>query len=234
MSDLISVLQTAFLAAAAAAEQPAQPPQQHVDPVRLMWEQISTLGLVEALTFISFGVVCLFYGWRIFKILVTICFGLIGLSVGVWANRYLIDGNVIWLAMICVLFFAILSIPLMRWGVSLLGALSGGILTAGLWLALPLPPEYAWAGGLMGLIAGGMISFIVFKVAVILFTSLGGAALTAVGMLAILYRYMVDAKKLESLVFSYPWFLPAMVLAPMIIGIVVQHRLSKSAPDWNA
>jgi len=228
MSGLISVLQTAFVAA---AEQPAQ---QQIDPVRLMWEQISTLGLVEALTFISFGVVCLFYGWRIFKILVTICFGLLGLGAGVWANDYLISGNVVWLAMICVLFFAILSIPLMRWGVSLLGAISGGILTAGLWLALQLPEEYVWAGGLMGLIAGGMISFIVFKVAVILFTSLGGAALTSVGMLAVLYRYMVDAQKLETLVFDYQWFLPAMVLTPMIIGIALQHRLSKGAPDWNA
>jgi hypothetical protein len=234
MSDLVSIFQTAFLAAAAAAEEPVQQPPPPVDPVRLMWEQVSTLGLVEALTFISFGVVCLFYGWRIFKILVTICFGLLGLSVGVWANEYLIDGNVIWLAMICVLFFAILSIPMMRWGVSLLGALSGGILTAGLWLALRLPAEYAWAGGLMGLIAGGMISFIVFKVAVILFTSLGGAALTAVGMLAILYRYMIDAQKLELLVFDYQWFLPAMVLVPMAIGIALQYRLSKDAPDWNA
>ena len=56
-------------------------------PLKVVWEHISSLDLVEALTFISFGVVCLFYGWRIFKILVTICFGLVGLGVGVWANN---------------------------------------------------------------------------------------------------------------------------------------------------
>lgn len=210
----------------------AENAEEEVVPLEVIWQHVTSLDLVEALTFISFGAVCLFYGWRIFKILVTICFGLIGLFVGIWANEYLIAGNVIWLAMICVIFFAILSIPLMRWGVSLLGALSGGVLTAGVWLAFGLPEQYVWAGGLIGLIAGGMISFIIFKVAVILFTSLGGSVLLSVGILAVLYGYMVNRGRLETLVFDYPWFLPAMVLGPMVLGIYLQYRLSKGAPDW--
>jgi hypothetical protein len=226
MNGWMDILQTVFVAA-----QPAQ--QQEIVPLKVIWDHISTLDLVEALTFISFGVVCLFYGWRIFKILVTICFGLIGLGVGVYINNQLVGGNVVWLAMFSVLVFAIFSIPLMRWGVSVLGALSGGVLTAGLWLGLGLPQEYVWAGGLVGLIAGGMISFIVFKIAVILFTSLGGSTLTAVGILAVLYGYMVDRQRLETLVFEYQWFLPAMVLVPMAIGIFLQYRFAKAAPDWG-
>ena len=31
-------------------------------PIDAFWEQITSLGLVEALTFISFGSICLFYG----------------------------------------------------------------------------------------------------------------------------------------------------------------------------
>src|SRR4030042_1557256 len=127
MIDLISILQIVFVAQEAAKPSTA--------PLAVMWQHIISLQLVEALTFISFGVVCLFYGWRIFKILVTICFGLLGLFVGVWANEQLIDGNSFWLALICVVFFAVLSVPFMRWGVSILGALSGGILTSGAWLA---------------------------------------------------------------------------------------------------
>ncbi len=230
MNILTGILQIAVMAQQAAQQQAPQP----LDPLKTMWEHISTLDLVEALTFISFGVVCLFYGWRIFKILVTICFGLLGLAIGVWANGQLVGGNVIWLAMIFVIVFAIFSVPFMRWGVSLLGALSGGILTAGAWLALGLPQEYVWAGGLIGLIAGGMISFIVFKVAVILFTSLGGSTLMMVGLLAVFYRYMVDAKKLEGLVFDYHWFLPALILVPMIAGVVLQYRLSQGAQDFSA
>ena len=56
-----------------------------------------------------------------------------------------------------------------------------------------------------------MISFIVFKVAVILFTSLGGGTLITVGSMAIIYDYMDVAERLESLVFDYPWFLPVVV-----------------------
>ena len=33
-----------------------------------IWGHIIKLGILEALTFMSFGAVCLFYGWRVFKI----------------------------------------------------------------------------------------------------------------------------------------------------------------------
>lgn len=225
MNGLIDILQIALMAAEGGEEQ--------IVPMRTIWGYISGLKLVEALTFISFGVVCLFYGWRIFKILVTICFGLIGLGVGVWVNNQFVHGNVVWLAVFSVLVFAIFSIPLMRWGVSALGALSGGILTAGIWLAFGLPEDLLWAGGLVGLVAGGMISFIVFKIAVILFTSLGGSTLTAVGILAVLYGYMVNHQQLETLVFEYNWFLPAMILVPMVVGLVLQYRSTSTDQEWS-
>ena len=216
----------------AAAGESAQEP---IIPLDVMWKYVSSLGIVEALTFISFGTVCLFYGWRVFKILVTICFGLLGLTLGIWANDQLIGGNVIWLSLICTVFFAVLSIPFMRWGVTLLGAVSGGILTGGIWLGVGLPDEYFWAGGLVGFIAGGMMSFIVFKAAVILFTSLGGSTLTVVGVLAILYGYILEGngQRLEAFVFAHQWFLPALLLVPMGFGIFLQHRFSKTMQEWD-
>lgn len=202
-------------------------------PLSMIWEQVTSLGLLEGLTFISFGTVCLFYGWRVFKILVTISFALLGLLIGVWINRLLIDGNMIWLALISVVLFAILSIPLMRWGVSILGAAAGGVLTGGGWFAAGLPQQYIWAGALVGVIAGGMISFIIFRAAVMLFTSLGGSGLMVVGVLAIMYQYMGAAEKLEELVFDQNWFLPAILLAPMGIGMVLQNKFISRSKDWD-
>jgi len=229
MSILMSILQVAV----AAQQNGPQAPPPAPTPLSIMWQHVSTLGVVEALTFISFGIVCLFYGWRIFKLLVTICFGLLGMMVGIWANERLIDGNVIWLAIICIVFFAVLSVPLMRWGVSILGSVSGGILTAGATLALGLHDQRLLvAGGLVGLVAGGMISFIVFKVAVILFTSLGGSALIMVGFLAVLHQN-VDPLRLETIAATQRWFLPVMLIVPMLIGIFLQHRFIKTAQDWS-
>jgi hypothetical protein len=230
MSNILNVLQTVFLMAQQAAQQPAAQPK--TTPLTEIWQLVNGLHIVEALTFISFGVVCLFYGWRIFKILVTICFGLVGLIVADKANLF-IKGNVVWVGIFFVVVFAVFSYPLMRWGVSLLGSLSGGILTAGVTLALGLHDQrMLLAGGLVGLVAGGMISFIVFKIAVILFTSLGGSGLMVVGLLAVLHQNL-DPKKFETFVFTCSWFLPVLLMVPMIVGVVLQYRFIKTAQDWS-
>lgn len=224
MSSLIDVMRTVVVTGLT---------QQKVIPIDEIWKHVTDLDLVEAVTFVAFGTVWLFYGWRVFKILVTISFGLLGLFLGLWANEAFVGGNGFWLGLICVVFFALLSIPFMRWGVCLLGAASGGVLTAGLWLALGLPEEYIWAGGLVGLIAGGMISFIVFKIAVILFTSLGGSLLLVVGVLAIICHELMDPQELKDFVTSNQWFIPAMVLAPMAVGLYLQHKFIKSDQNWS-
>ncbi|MHC4187155.1 MAG: hypothetical protein ACYSRQ_03090 [Planctomycetota bacterium] len=204
-----------------------------VIPVDLIWEYITNVNLLEGLTFVSFGVVCLFYGWRVFKILVSISFGLIGVFVGIKINELFVGGNGFWLGIIFMLLFAVCSIPFVRWGVSLLGAIAGAAITGGLWFAMSLPEQYIWAGALVGLIAGGMISFIVFKAAVMLFTCLGGSILMVIGLLAVMYRYMGTAEDLRLYVFDYKWFMPALIVVPMLVGMVVQWRLIKKTKEWD-
>jgi len=222
-----------FAILAQTVETASEVPEGAVVPVDRIWEQITSLGLLEALTFISFGVVCLFYGWRVFKILVTISFALIGLFVGVWTNKLLIGGSGLWLGIICMVLFAFFSVPLMRWGVCILGAAAGGILAGGVWYAFKLPEQYIWAGALVGIIAGGMISFIIFKIAVMLFTSFGGSVLVVVGVLAIMYDYMPTTIDVEQLIYNQKWFLPVALLVPMAVGIFLQNKFIKSSKDWS-
>ena len=106
MSSLIDAIQTVVVTALA---------QQKAIPIDEIWKHVTDLDLVEAVTFVAFGTVWLFYGWRVFKILVTISFGLLGLFLGLWANEAFVGGNGFWLGLICVVFFALLSIPFMRW-----------------------------------------------------------------------------------------------------------------------
>jgi len=202
--------------------------------IATIWSYVNGLNYVEALTFISFGAVCLFYGWRVFKILVVICFGLLGLIIGMWlGGRFVGTNSQLLGGLIGMGFLASLSVPLMRWAVSILGALAGAILAGGTWYAAGLNESYMWAGSLTGLVAGGMISFIVFRVAIILFTSLGGSTLAMGGMLAILNHYPQTSEPIWALVSGRKWFLPVVLMVPTIIGIIAQHKFVKGSKEWD-
>jgi hypothetical protein len=203
-------------------------------PVDSIWEYVTSLNLLEALTFISFGSVCLLYGWRVFKVLVVISFGLIGLYLGILAAQR-INGqqSEVLGALIGLGLFAAVSVPLMRWAVSILGAAAGGILTSGLWIACQLPEQHWWAGGLVGIVAGGMISFIVFRIAVMLFSSFGGSALVVVGVLALLHQYSQTTEQVREIFFNTKWFLPVALLIPTAFGVILQHKFIKGSRTWS-
>jgi len=204
------------------------------EAIEAFWTYITSLNLVEAITFMSFGVVCLFYGWRIFKILVVISFALLGLFLGISVTDKIIGlNNQFWGGLIGMGLLAVLSVPLMKWAVCLLGAVAGGILSSGIWYACGLTERYILAGALIGMVAGGMISFIIFKVAVILFSSLGGSCLIVVGFLALLYLYPQTSERVEEVIFTKKWFLPTVLMAPTLIGVVLQNKFVKDSKDWD-
>ncbi len=204
-------------------------------PIDLIWQQIAALSWLEAVLAISFGVVYMLYGWRIFKILVVICFGLIGLFAGIKVGQRF-DSQILG-AVVGLFLLAALSVPLMRWAVSLLGAVAGAILAAGIWYAFELPGQYILAGAAIGLIAGGMSSFVVFKIAVMLFTSFGGGVLTVMGLVALLYQYECmqepPTEQVKYMFLNQNWFLPVLLLIPTFIGIIIQNKLIKGSREWN-
>ena len=203
-------------------------------PINSIWEQITSLGLLEALTFISFGAVCLFYGWRIFKVLVVINFGLLGLVLGITITDKIVGlNNQLVGGVVGLILLAVLSVPLMRWSVCILGAMAGAILASGIWYAVGLNERYILAGSLVGIVAGGMISFIVFKIAVILFSSLWGSILVVIGSLALLYIYPRTTERVQELVFNYKWFLPLVLTLPTAAGFFLQNKFVKGSKDWD-
>jgi len=208
--------------------------EEAIVPTDLIWQYVTSLNFLEAVTFISFGIVCLLYGWRVFKILVIISFGLLGLGLGVKIGEKIQGQNShIWSGLIGLGIMAGISVPLMRWAVSILGAIAGGMLTSGIWYACGLTEKYIWAGALIGIIAGGMISFIIFKIAVMLFSSLGGSALMIAGILALLHIYSQTPEQIEQLVFTNKWFLPVALMVPTAVGLIVQNKFIKGSKDWR-
>ena len=225
---------TILAQAAESASEGAEAAEGAIVPIDLFWKQITSLSMLEALTFVSFGTVCLLYGWRVFKVLVVISFGLIGMILGMAVTQRIVGlNNQLMGGLIGMGVLAVLSVPLMRWAVCVLGAAAGAILTSGIWYACGLNEQYIWAGGMVGLVAGGMISFIVFRVAVILFASLWGSGLMVVGTMALLYLYSGTKVQVETIVFTKKWFLPTLLTVITFVGIIVQHKFVKGEKEWN-
>jgi hypothetical protein len=225
---------TILAQAAESASEGAEAAEGTIVPIDLFWKQITSLSMLEALTFVSFGTVCLLYGWRVFKVLVVISFGLIGMILGMAVTQRIVGlNNQLMGGLIGMGVLAVMSVPLMRWAVCVLGAVAGAILTSGIWYACGLNEQYIWAGGMVGLVAGGMISFIVFRVAVILFASLWGSGLMVVGTMALLYLYSGTKVQVETVVFTKKWFLPTLLTVMTFVGIIVQHKFVKGSKEWN-
>lgn len=217
-----------------AGQQSAQPAADTgIVPIQQIWSQITSLGLLEALTFISFGMVCLLYGWRVFKILVVISFALFGLWLGMFISNKIGQPGSPVISVLLGIVFAIASVPLMKYAVCILGAASGGIITAGLWYAVTLPEAYIWAGALVGIVAGGMISFIIFRMSVILFSSLAGSVLIITGAMAVLHLYSPTSGGLKDLYFNQQWFLPVVLIVPAAFGVYMQNKFVKGSQNWT-
>jgi len=207
-------------------------------PMNMLWEQIAKLSWLEALIAVSFGAVYLIYGWRIFKVLAVVSFGMVGLFVGMKVGERIGGTNsILWGGVMGLVLLSVLSIPLMHWAVSALGAVAGGIITSCIWYAIGLPQQYLWAGAIIGVVAGGMISFIVFRISVMLFTSLGGSILIIAGLLALANIYEKSQTESSNFIYSlvneYNWFMPAVLIFATFVGMVVQNKLVKGASDWK-
>ena len=218
----------------------ASSPSSHLIDVSKMvdyfWENITSLPWMVALLIISVGIVYMLYGWRIFRVLVTISFGFLGMFLGIFAGQYI--GSIVWGGIVGMALFAFISVPLMKWCVSVLGAIAGGIITGGLWIACGLSEMYLPAGFVVGFVAGALISFILLKASVMLFTSLGGSIIMVTGILSLWYQYEIrilesEQIQLHELVYSHDWFLPVVLIVPTVIGVICQNKFIKHSQKWE-
>jgi hypothetical protein len=198
------------------------------------WQQATILTWLQAVVGISFGIIILMYGAKIYKTLTAIGFGLIGLFLGLWIGTQFhrpLPGAIVGCALLVTL-----AIPLIRWAVAILGAVAGGILAGGIWHSCNLPQEFVWAGALTGIVAGFMVSFVIFNLSVMLFTSLSGTMLVVIGAFALIYRYETFATNpptthLNELYYGNGWFLPLILVVGTLFGILLQFRAGKGSKE---
>ncbi len=192
----------------------------------LTWCQ--TMGPGEACLLVIFGIVYLLFGYCIFKPLVTLnamaagayMGGLLGKSANAMAAGAFIGAVVA----------AAITLPMMKYAVSIMGGIFGAALGASLWRQAELQPDLAFSGALSGLILFGMLSMIVYRGSLIMYTSLQGSVMLVFGILGLIYKYQSIQHDITDIFNKRAFILPAAVLIPCLIGFLYQQAMHPAPP----
>lgn len=167
------------------------------------------------------GVLILLFGFKAYRALVV--FNCIAL--GFWIGAMLGERAQVTTvaAVIGAVMMGAISWPLMKYAVAVCGGVVGAVVGMVVWAYFDLPLGLVWAGGLTGLVLLGMLSFILFKASVILFSCIQGAAMLVLGCSALLIRYTPWQSDISRGI-GKPIMVPMIVLAIAVLGIIWQQQ----------
>lgn len=167
------------------------------------------------------GILCVLNGYRWHKYVVVVCAFLLGLGLGHLLSRQMNNSPIV-MGAIGIL-FAVIATPMLRFAVAIFGGLTGAFIGANAWTALSQSPDAHLAGAGMGFIALGMLAFIMFRVVIVLFTSIGGAAMGVMGLLALLLHVPGWQEAIRGALDRNDLVLPLLVGVGAVTGLVLQH-----------
>lgn len=179
------------------------------------------MGPAEAAFLLIGGAVYLLYGWYLFKTLVTINAALLGGFIGmrIGGNVGSAVGGFCVGAFVC----AAITWPLMKYAVAVMGGVFGALLGASIWNAVGLQLDLCWAGALIGLVGFGMLSFIIFRGSVMMYTSLQGSVMLIFGILGLVYKYQSVGPRVSENMLSQQYLLPLAIFIPALLGLIYQQ-----------
>ncbi|MGB7157709.1 MAG: hypothetical protein WBD40_06560 [Tepidisphaeraceae bacterium] len=178
------------------------------------------------------GIVYLVFGVYLYKALITINLAVVGAYLGALIG-FKTGGSAAMIpwALIGAFCFAALTWPLMKYAVAVMGGLYGFLLGAAIWRTGGLEARYAWAGGGMGLIGFGMLSFILFRGSIMMYTSLQGSVMLVFGLLGLIFKYQSLSPKLLASLTSQPIVLPLSIFIPTVLGLIYQQTQFGAAAE---
>jgi hypothetical protein len=191
---------------------------------------LESLSALQAVALAAVGLVYLFCGYKVFKALVIINAAALGGLVGAFLGSRSGSANMpILMALAGAVLLGALAWPMLHYAVGLLGALAGGLLGYSVWtvIALTLNNEsllhHAWAGGLIGMVAVGMLAFVAFPATVMIFTALQGALMTIAGVCSLLLVHSGMGGSLRAEMIENDYLLKMLIGVPAIVGFALQH-----------
>ena len=171
------------------------------------------------------GVIYLLFGLYMFRALVMLNAALVGALIGALIGQGVSNetGTMAVGAGVGAIIAAAITWPLMKYAVACMGGVFGTLLGASLWRAAGLQPELCWAGALTGLIGFGLLSFILFRGSVMMYTSLQGSVMLVFGILGLIYKYQSIAPAVTDKMTLKPFLLPLTIFVPALLGIIYQQ-----------
>ncbi len=201
-------------------------------------ENLQTLSVVWAVVFLIVGLMCMLNGYRFYKIATVAIALLIGLFAGYWMGQQIEAPFIV--AGCLGLLFGALAFPLMKFAVAVFGGIAGAFIGANLWAGIAsalnkattteIPVDAYWIGALVGLMLCGMLAFILFKLSVVLFTSVSGATIAVLGGLALLLSFEPWHDTIKSGLTASQLVIPLLVFVPAVIGLILQESWPDTQP----
>jgi hypothetical protein len=185
----------------------------------LHWCQ--NLGPLPAVLLMAAGLIYLIFGWSAYRVLISINAAVIGGLIGALVGDSM--GSQVAGMVLGAFIAAVVTWPAMKYAIALTGGAFGALVGASLWRTAALHPAYVWAGAAIGLIFFTMLSFVIFRTSVILFTSLQGSIMFVAGLLSLSYKYPDIAPQLTHGMIAKPFLLPMVIFIATVIGHVYQH-----------
>lgn len=214
-------------AAATAASPPiALPSHWPVQVDLLHWCHAATPAI--AVLLILGGIVYLLFGFTIFRYLVALNAVLLGGLVGAMLGER--SGAEVPAAVVGGLLAATAAWPWMKYSVAVMGAMFGAAVGVTVWRLCDQDPNFAWSGGLTGFVGFGLLSFLLFRGCVMTFTSMQGATMLVLGILALVYKYDEVGPGLTRHLDARPFLLPLTIFVPTLLGFIYQQSMLPKKP----
>lgn len=201
-------------------------------------ENLQALSVVWAVVFLVVGLLCMLNGYRFYKTSTVAIALMIGLFGGYWMGQQIQAPFVV--AGCTGLLLAAVAFPLMKFAVAIFGGITGAFIGANLWAGIAsalnkaadteIPVDAYWIGALVGLMLCGMLAFILFKLSIVLFTSVSGATIAVLGGLALLLSFEPWNESIKSGLTASQLVVPLLVFVPAVIGLILQETW----PDAHA
>ena len=201
-------------------------------------EPLQKLPVVWGIVFLITGLICLLEGYKFYKVVTVVLALTIGGFAGYSMGKHIRAEFIV--AGCAALLFAVVCFPLMKYAVAAMGGLVGAFLGANSWTAVATlvtkgdpatATQHYWVGALVGLVLCGMLAFILWKLSIVLFTSVSGSTLAVIGGVGLLLQVPSFRDAISSnLKTAHVVVVPLLVAVPAIIGLILQEARKDVVP----